>query len=75
MDISSSVLSVLKNRKTTNLLLGNTHVILDIREDGALHEVSSITQAFASALQLGSFLLAAFNQLQDLVQLIFINLW
>lgn len=57
-----------------DFLFGDSHVVLDVREDGGLDEITFVTEAFSSGLQRGTLLLARLDERQDLVELGLIDL-
>lgn len=56
------------------LLLCNPHVVLDVGEDGWLHEEPFVTQPRTSTLNLRAFLLAALDEIHDFVKLLLVDL-
>jgi len=58
----------------TRLLLGNPHSVADIGKDRRLNKVASVTDAFSTDAQLGTFLLTTVNQIHYLLSLIGVNL-
>ena len=59
----------------SNLLLGDSHVILYIYEDSWLNEVTLITVPTTAAHHLGSFVFSTLDQLGDLVKLLLVDLF
>lgn len=55
--------------------LGDGVVVLDVAEDGGLHEVALVTVAFSSNQELGSVLDTLFDESQDLLHLSLVDLW
>lgn len=56
------------------LFPGDAHVVLDVGEDGRLDEESFVTVTSSTAHQLGAFLLATFDQFQNLLELVIVDL-
>ena len=58
----------------TNLFLGDRHVVSDVREDGRLDEISCVAVSVATTLQFGALLLTNFDQAQNLLELLCVDL-
>ena len=58
----------------SNLFFGDPHVISNISENGWLDEVASIAVSLATGQQFGSLLLARFDQSENLLKLVFVDL-
>lgn len=56
------------------LLSGDAHVVLDPREDGGLNEEALVAHSRAPILQPGPLLLAALDEVHDLVKLLLVDL-
>ena len=58
----------------THLLIRNTHVVADVSEDCGLHEEALAVWLSASCNHLCAFLLARFDQVEDLRALLLVDL-
>ena len=56
------------------LFASNSHVVLDVSKDCGLDEVSDVAISGAPGAQLGTFLLATFDQVQNLLHLVVVYL-
>ena len=57
-----------------NLLLGNTHFVLDVGKDGRLDEESLFADLLSAAFQFRSFGLSGFDERHDFVELLLVDL-
>ena len=62
------ILWIISNDCILYLFLGNSHVILDTREDCRFHKVAFVSNPLSPTFQLGPFLLPTFYQIQYLFQ-------
>ena len=56
------------------LFLGNSHIILYVREDSRFNEITFISMATTTTLQLSTLCLSTFNQFKNSVKLLCVNL-
>lgn len=59
----------------SHLFLVDPHVLCDVRKHGRLDKVAPIAESGSSSAQFGALLLAAVNELQNLGELFFVDLW
>lgn len=60
--------------RAEDLFSSDAHVVVDVGENGRLHEETLVTQTATTAQKLRTLLLSAVDQFQDLVELLRIDL-
>lgn len=64
-----------EQNETTYLLLGDAHLICDIRENGRLDKVAFVPPWASTTLQFGPFFLSTLNEVKYFFILLLINLF
>ena len=73
-DKSHEQVSVPSSRHASHLLLGNPHVVADVREHSGRDEIALVAVPVAADLQLGPLRLAAVDQRHNLAELLLVHL-
>lgn len=74
MSVKTTETQTDRNRTEWYLLLGNSHVIFDPRENSGLDEEAPVADSPPSELQRGPFLCGALDQIHDFIKLSSVNL-